>query len=241
MLEEHDLEVVVSDYAIASGSYQDESGGVFLSDGSLVAQDQIEEFWFGDAWTDKKGGEFDKKEVDFDLDYDDLPESDSVQGKTEASSYKQVLTSQEDEPAEIDGVSDGTESDNVVGTISDAELEVGSIGQENLDAVQDVGVDNVSLNFGYAEDSDDSVFTGGPTSRSSGGNDGLEVFAPLDDGESVELGDLLSNEEDLQGLLSDGEVGEANTDTRNTDFDSISLEENLKLDLDDGDNGEAFD
>ena len=58
---------------------------------------------------------------------------------------------------------------------------------------------------------------------------------------AIEAGDLISEEDDLQGLLSDGEAPETDASNNASQFDSISLEENFKLDLDDGDSGESFD
>ena len=81
MLQEHGIEVTVDDYVIVSGSHKDESGGIFFRDGSLVDEADIDGSWFDNAWDDKKG-EF-KKKVDFDLDFDDLPDPDSSQGNAE--------------------------------------------------------------------------------------------------------------------------------------------------------------
>ena len=59
--------------------------------------------------------------------------------------------------------------------------------------------------------------------------------------EALEAGDLISEEDDLQGLLSDGDAPEPDAAADGSQFDSISLEENFKLDLDDGDSGDTFD
>ena len=57
----------------------------------------------------------------------------------------------------------------------------------------------------------------------------------------IEAGDLISEEDDLQELLSNGDAPETDPSVDGSKFDSINLEENFKLDLEDGDSSESFD
>jgi len=240
-LEEYGTDVTITEYAIASGSYKEGSGGIFLSDGSLVDQGQIDEFWFGDAWTDKKGGQFDKKEVDFDLDFDDLPEVDSLQGKNELPVDSEEAYQQADDSVDGESVDDEGHNDDVAPLERELESNPVADEQDQSDSMADIVVDNISLNYADTDDANYEMFGDTPLLILNPGDEELEAVNAPDEAGSVEIGDLISDGEDLQGLLSDGEGDPSSFEVRNSDLDSITLDEGLKLELDDGDSSDSLD
>ena len=58
---------------------------------------------------------------------------------------------------------------------------------------------------------------------------------------AIEPGDLISEEDDLQVLLSDGEIETPDSPTGDNTIESVVLEENYRLNFDDGDSAEHFD
>ena len=234
MLQEHGIEVTVDDYVIVSGSYKDESGGIFSSDGSLVDEADIDGSWFDNAWDDKKG-EF-KKKVDFDLDFDDLPDPDSSQGNAETPLESMALSNEQDNSDSGEAVSDGVDE-----LVDDQTAETNEGVQEIPDSIDDIGVDSVDLNYADFEEireSDDIDFN---ESMDPASDNSAAVTFELDEGQPVELGDLISGEDELQGLLSDGDAQDADSQQRGSDIDSAGLDEHFRLDLDDGETGEPLD
>jgi hypothetical protein len=227
------ITATVMDHAIKAGSYQGNSGGgIFLSDGSLVPQSDIDDYWFGEAWTGKA---FNGPNVDFEVDFDDLPEVDGVEGD---DLQAKALSDEQGDAEEMSGQPDD-EADANDG--SDAEL-FAQANDENLSSLADPGVESIDLLYPDETDSADGI--SGDVDVES------QVDFDFDDSDSdpsgevlyaIEAGDLISEEDDLQGLLSDGEAPETDASNNASQFDSISLEENFKLDLDDADSGESFD
>ena len=105
------INATVVDHAIKAGSYQGNSGGgIFLSDGSRVPQSDIDDYWFGEAWTGKA---FNGPNVDFEVDFDDLPDADSF--------------ADEDPQAKALDDADDAEGDQALGSLSDeSDSEAGS-------------------------------------------------------------------------------------------------------------------
>jgi hypothetical protein len=241
LLEEYGTDVTITEYAIASGSYKEGSGGIFLSDGSLVDQGDIDEFWFGDAWTDKKGGKFDKKEVDFDLDFDDLPDADSLQGKNELPVDGEEALKQADESVEGESVDDEGHNDDVAPFEEELVSNHFSDEQAPSDSMADIVVDNINLNYADTDGANYEIFGDAPLLILNPGEEEFEAVSAPDEAGSVEIGDLISDEDDLQGLLSDGEGDPSSFEVRNSDLESITLDEGLKLELDDGDSSDSLD
>ena len=53
--------------------------------------------------------------------------------------------------------------------------------------------------------------------------------------------ETFSGEDELQGLLSDGDAQDADSQERGSDIDSAGLDGHFRLDLDDGETGEPLD
>jgi hypothetical protein len=232
MLQEHGIEVTVDDYVIVSGSYEDESGGIFSSEGSIVHEADIDGSWFDNAWDDKKG-EFKKKRVDFDLDFDDLPDPDSSQGNAETPLESMSLSGEQDNSDGGEAVSDG--ADELAG---DHAVETSEGVQGESVSIDDIGVDSVDFNYADFEETRESDDIDFNESIASPSDNTAAVTFELDEGQPVELGDLISAEDDL---LSDGDAQDADSQERGSDIDSAGLDEHFRLDLDDGETGEPLD
>jgi hypothetical protein len=217
LLDEEGIEVTITDHAVVSGSYDDSDGGIFLSDGSPVAEGDIDDYWFGDAWTDKKGGEFDDKRVDYDLDFKHLP--DDLQGK---DSFATKESDYVDESAIEEGV----------------EADVGA-NQESLTLLSDLGVENVEMSYSEVVDGSDE----GDVMILGLDDDSTTVSSAV--AESVDLAidaeDLLASEDELSGLLSASDPQDIEDQRGGRDIDATGLDDNYRLDFEDGDSTEHFD
>ena len=240
------IEATVIDHAIKAGSYKGNSGGgIFESDGSRVPQSDIHAvdengeaiYWFGEAWTGKA---FNGSNVDFTVDFDALPESDGFD--SDGLQGKAVVDGETETEAAPDSDSDQMVEEADLDETSDPEFASQSDEDDSLSSLADPAVESIDLMYPDESESEASV------------SDEITVetqvdfdFDDSDSGTSdevldaIEAGDLISEEDDLQGLLSDGETPEPDASGDGSQLDSISLEETFKLDLDDGDSGESFD
>ena len=136
------------------------------------------------------------------------------------------------------------ESDSEAGSDdrSDTEAITEPDEDDSLSSLADPGVESIDLLYPDESESEASISDEMTTET--------QVDFDFDDSDSdmsgevvdaLEAGDLISEEDDLQGLLSDGDAPEPDASVDGSQFDSISLEENFKLDLDDGDSGDTFD
>ena len=218
LLDEEGIEVTITDHAVVSGSYDDSDGGIFLSDGSPVTEGDIDDYWFGDAWTDNKDGEFDDKRVDYDLDFKHLP--DDLQGKDS-------FETKEDEYVDELAIEAGADADLA------ANLEPG-------EPVPDLGVENIEMSYSEVADDND----GGDVMILGLDNDDSNIVSS-EVAESVDLAidaeDLLASEDELSGLLSTSDPEDIEDQRGGRDIDAIGLDDNYRLDFDDGDNTEHFD
>jgi hypothetical protein len=237
-LAEQGINATVVDHAIKAGSYQGNSGGgIFLSDGSRVPQSDIDDYWFGEAWTGKA---FNGPNVDFEVDFDDLPAADRFGDEDPRA---KALDADDAEGDHAPGnLSDQSDSEADSDDSSDTDTITEPDEDDSLSSLADPGVESIDLFYPDESESEASI-SGEMTTET-------QVDFDFDDRDSdmsgelvdaLEAGDLISEEDDLQGLLSDGDAPEPDASVEGSQFGSISLEENFKLDLDDGDNGESFD
>ena len=232
------INATVVDHAIKAGSYQGNSGGgIFLSDGSRVPQSDIEDYWFGEAWGGKS---FNGPNVDFELEFDDLPEVES--SGADSAQAKALNEGDESGEQESDNLSDELADGVELTDDAAANVIVDSDANEGLSLLDDTSMESLDLLFDDDLDSTEIL--------REDGNAKTQVVLDFNDGngetsgeilDAIEAGDLISEDGDLPGLLSDGDAPQADTSGTPGQFDSINLEENLKLDLDDGDSGEIFD
>ena len=224
LMAEYGLDVTVTNHAVVAGSY-DESGGVFLSDGTLIAEQDIEDFWFGSAWTDKKGGSFDDKKVDYDLDFKHLPDvaSDSDSLDLLGSKEQLVLDIDNEVDAAMEpGLLPSGDADDLTSLIeSDVDPMDLRINDDELfgEGVEDALPDKDQINLGTEDPSKPSI----------------------EESDVLESDDLLAGTDEVQVLLSEGGLDDQGNGMPSGTDDSIGLEESYRLDLDDGDTGEQFD
>ena len=109
-------------------------------------------------------------------------------------------------------------------------------------SLTDLGVESIDLT--YREDSEGRIDGDGDVAVHGQVNvrfeDGTTSTAE-DVSFAIEPGDLISEEDDLQVLLSDGEIETPDSPTGDNTIESVVLEENYRLNFDDGDSGEHFD
>ncbi|MDB2439960.1 hypothetical protein N9W72_00005, partial [Luminiphilus sp.] len=207
-----------TDHAVVSGSYDDSDGGIFLSDGSPVAEGDIDDYWFGDAWTDKKGGEFDDKRVDYDLDFKHLP--DDLQGKDS-------FATKEGEHVDELAIERGADVDLAANP-------------EPLEPVPDLGVENVEMSYSEVADDadeDDLIILGLEDDDSN--TRSREVAESVD--LAIDAEDLLAPEDELSELLSTSDPEGIEDQRGGRDIDATGLDDNYRLDFDDADSTEHFD
>ena len=105
----------------------------------------------------------------------------------------------------------------------------------------DIGVDNVVLNF--VEESDIEIKSIDYLSPEIENDEVLEdsdLISGEDDTVAIEAGDLISNEDDLAALLSDGETDDSESESPGSEVNTTGLDENYRLEFDDGDGGDDF-
>ena len=111
-----------------------------------------------------------------------------------------------------------------------------------LMSLTDLGVESIDLT--YREDSESRIDGDGDVAVHGQVNvhyeDGTTSTAE-DVSFAIEPGDLISEEDDLQVLLSDGEIETPDSPTGDNTIESVVLEENYRLNFDDGDSAEHFD
>jgi len=191
--------------------------------------------WFAEAWGGKSFND-----ADFYVDFDQLPEADN-----QGNSDPQAKTLDADD---VDGDGDQTSGDLPGGADNEGHSGDGSDTDVNAEpdkdngdsSLADLGVESIDLL--YPDESELDASVSDDTTVETQVNfdfDDSDTSAELVD--AIEARDLISEEDDLQELLSDGNVPEPDAADDGSQFDSISLEENFKLDLDDGDSGESFD
>ena len=166
------ITATVTDHAIKAGSYNGNSGGgVFLSDGSLVDEDDIEDYWFADAWS---GNAF--NDPDHEVDFDQLPDTSGSGGKPGSNDEK-----------DGDVVDDSTDGD---------QLPEGD--PETLDSLAGLAPDEAEFGFlepteETAEDHDDGV-------TDDSGSADIQVAASSDDALNVgDL--LFDDDDELSKLI----------------------------------------
>ncbi len=236
----------VEDHVIKAGSYgngKNGGGGIFRSDGTLVDEASIYETdsegnyrnWFADAWGGKSFND-----ADFNVDFDQLPEADN-QGNSDPQAKRLDVDNVDGDETSGD-LPDGADSEAHSGDGSDTDVNAEPDEDNGDSSLVDPGVDSIDLL--YPDESELDASVSDDTSVET------QVNFDFDDSDSdtsgelvdaIEARDLISEEDDLQELLSDGNAPEPDAAADGSQFDSISLEENFKLDLDDGDSGESFD
>ena len=293
----------VQTYVIKAGSYDNgngngnnsgASGGIFLSDGSLVAENDIQGSWFADSWGSNS---FNKADVT--IDFNSLPAApvaidldgdgveylsleqgvafeDQASGETTNTAWVApddgLLVIDANDSGTVDTTSEYvfTEWSDDAQTDLEAIAEVFDTNQDGvLDAqderfdqfaiwqdkdsdgitdegelvpLTDLGVESIDLT--YREDSESRIDGDGDVAVHGQVNvhyeDGTTSTAE-DVSFAIEPGDLISEEDDLQVLLSDGEIETPDSPTGDNTIESVVLEENYRLNFDDGDSGEHFD
>ena len=148
---------------------------------------------------------------------------------------------QTDESVEGERVDDEGHNDDVAPLERELESNHFVDEQDRSDSMADIVVDNINLNYADTDDANYEMFGDAPLLLLNPGDEELETVNAPDEAGSVEIGDLISDEDDLQGLLSDGEGDPSSFEVRNSDLDSITLDEGLKLELDDGDSSDSLD
>jgi hypothetical protein len=143
------------------------------------------------------------------------------------------LSGEQDNSDGGEAVSDG--ADELAG---DHAVETSEGVQGESVSIDDIGVDSVDFNYADFEETRESDDIDFNESIASPSDNTAAVTFELDEGQPVELGDLISAEDDL---LSDGDAQDADSQERGSDIDSAGLDEHFRLDLDDGETGEPLD
>ena len=240
------IDATVVDHAIKAGSYQGNSGGgIFLSDGSRVLETEVSDYWFGEAWTGKA---FNGPNVDYEIDFNDLPDSEDFVDQDLLSKVVRDVGEDNDNAEDESG---NLGSNNLGGTrvagdeselTRSEEISLGVSDNSGPTPLSDLAIDNFDLFI------PEETVSGGEDVRYLSSQDESSVAVETDDaanlldlGVAIESGDVISEEDDLLGVVSDSDALETGTQIARHELDSSGLEENLRLDLDDADSTEHFD
>ena len=168
------ITATVTDHAIKAGSYGNSGGGVFLSDGSLVDEDDIDDYWFADAWG---GNSFNNP--DHSVDFDQLPDTSGSGGKPGTIDEK-----------DGDVVDDSSDGDQV----TDGDLEA-------LDSLAGLAPDEAE--FGFLEPVEEVADGHDEDLIDDSGSVDFQVAASSDDALNV-VDLLLDDNDELSKLIDDG-------------------------------------